>query len=394
MAEPVAGALSADLRSLASDWTRFAVDLYRRLVAEERLQSENLVVSPSSVATVLAMVLPGARGPTAGEIAETLHTRLDPDRVAVAAGALDRGLLEQAGADEVDLRISNAVWAQQGLALRPDFEHVLVEAFRAGLRQVDFRRDPGGARRAINRLVAEQTAGKITELFGAGAITPDCRLVLTNAIYLEARWLQAFDPDQTRPEPFHPRVGGATEVDMLHRQASFGYAQGDGWRAVELPYRGGRLVMDVIVPDEGRFDPFRAGLEGERLGAMLASLAAREVRLALPKFTFDSDLDLSGPLQALGMRAALSDAADFSGIAEHESLRVDRVVQRAHVEVDERGTTAAAATGATMRLVSMVVPRPPIELRVDRPFLFAVRDRMTGALLFLGQVTDPSAPTA
>jgi serpin B len=127
---------------------------------------------------------------------------------------------------------------------------------------------------------------------------------------------------------------------------------------------------------------------------MLASLAAREVRLALPKFTFDSDLDLSGPLQALGMRAAFSDAADFSGIAEHESLRVDRVVQRAHVEVDERGTTAAAATGATMRLVSMVVPRPPIELRVDRPFLFAVRDRMTGALLFLGQVTDPSAPTA
>jgi serpin B len=147
----------------------------------------------------------------------------------------------------------------------------------------------------------------------------------------------------------------------------------------------------VVLPDEGAFDRFRAVLDADRLGELLASLESREVRLALPKFRFDSDLDLGAPLMALGMRTPFSNQADFSGITERDRLRIDRVVQRAHVEVDERGTTAAAATGTTMRLVSMVAPSPPLELRVDRPFLFAVRDRTTGALLFLGQVADPSA---
>src|SRR6266542_3087670 len=275
MPEPGTGTLSADLQSLVDAWTGFAVDLYKRLVAHgERLEEQNLVVSPSSVATVLAMVLPGAKGATADEIATALHSRVDPVRLAAAAGTLDRTLLDQARDDELDLRISNAVWTQEGLALRQEFERVLVEAFRAGLRQVDFRRDPEAARRAINQLVSEQTAGKVPELFEAGAIDTDSRLVLTNAIYLEAGWQVPFDPSDTRPEPFHrlrsgtaaategttgatPTGGGTTEVDMLHRQARLGYARGDGWSAVELPYRGGRLVMDVIVPDDGSFRSFQ-----------------------------------------------------------------------------------------------------------------------------------------
>ncbi|HZD37145.1 MAG TPA: serpin family protein [Actinomycetes bacterium] len=392
MAEPGAGTLSADLQVLVDAWSGVAVDLYRRLVAPgEALHQRNLVTSPSSVATVLAMILPGARGATADEIATALHSRLDPERMAAAAGSLDHALLEQARADELDLRISNAVWTQDGLALRQEFERALVEAFRARLHRADFRRDPEAARRAINQLVSAQTAGKVPELFDAGAIPSDASLVLTNAIYLQARWQEAFDPAETRPEPFHVLDRGTTEAVMLHRQGRLGYAQGDGWRAVELPYRGGRLVMDVILPDEGGFDGFRAGLEVERLREVVGALDSREVRLTMPKFSFDSDLDLRGPLEALGMRTAFTDTADFSGISEEAAMRVDRVVQRAHVEVDERGTTAAAATGGTMRLVSAVIPRPPIDLRVDRSFLFAVRDRMSGTLLFIGQVTNPAA---
>jgi serpin B len=391
MVEPPAGTLSAEVHALVDGWSRFAVDLYRQLVpAGEAAGAGNLVASPSSVATVLAMVLPGARGATADEIATVLRTGLDAERVAGAAGSLDSILSEQAEADELDLRLSNAVWTQAGLPLNREFERVLTAAFRAGLREVDFVRDPEAARRAINRLVAEQTAGKITQLFEAGAIDAKCRLVLTSAIYLQARWLHAFDPSETRPEPFH-RPGGAVDVPMLHRQGRVEYGEGEGWRAVELPYRGGRMVMDVVVPEAGTFERFSAGLDAGRLGGVLASLETREVRLALPKFRFDSDLDLAAPLMALGMRAAFSNGADFSGITERDRLRIDRVVQRAHVEVDERGTTAAAATGTTMRLVSMVAPSRPIELRVDRPFLFAVRDRTTGVLLFLGQVADPSS---
>ena len=390
MVEPPAGTLSAEVHALVDGWSRFAVDLYRQLVpAGEAAGAGNLVASPSSVATVLAMVLPGARGATADEIGAVLRSGLDAERVAAAAGSLDSILSQQAEADELDLRLSNAVWTQDGLPLDQEFERALSAAFRAGLREVDFAHDPESARRAINRLVAEQTAGKITELFQAGAIDAECRLVLTSAIYLQARWLHAFDPEQTRPEPFH-RPGGTVDVPMLHRQGRLGYAKGDGWRAVELPYRGGRMVMDVVVPDEGGFDRFLSHLDANRFGELLASLETREVRLALPKFRFDSDFDLGAPLMALGIRTAFSNAADFSGITERERLRIDRVVQRAHVEVDERGTTAAAATGITMRLVSMVAPSRPVELRVDRPFLFAVRDRTTGVLLFLGQVADPS----
>jgi serpin B len=388
MGELGASTRGADLDALVEAWTGFALDLYRQLAVGGPLERDNLVVSPASVATVLAMILPGARGDTQRELAATLRAPLDPERVAAAAGALDRTLLEQAQADELDLRISNAVWVQRGLELREAFERLLVEAFRAGLRQADFRHDLEGARRAINQLVAEQTAGKIPQLFDAGALERDTGLVLTNAIYLQARWQEAFDPEQTRPEPFHLLGGGRAEVPMLHRQARYGYAAGGGWRAVELPYRGGRMVMDVLLPDEGRFDRFRGGLEAAWLRELLASLNPRELRLALPKFRFDSDLDLRQPLQALGVHSAFTPAADFSGITR-QRLRVDQVVQRAHVEVDERGTTAAAATGASMRLVSMVAPKPPLELRVDRPFLFAVRDRMTGASLFVGQVTDP-----
>jgi serpin B len=363
----------------------FAIELYRRLGTGD----ENLVLSPSSVASVLAMVLPGARGATAAEIGAALRTELPAERLAEAVGALDADLAKRAAEDELELRISNAVWAQGGLGLRPELVDLLTGAFRAGLREADFAGDPDGARRAINRLIAEQTAGRIAELFGAGSIARDTRLVLTNAIYLEARWLEAFDPARTRPEPFHPLGGDRVEVDMLHREADLAYARGDGWRAVELPYRGRRVVMDVIVPAAGRFAEFQRELDAKRLAGTLDRLRSRRVRLALPKFTFDSSHDLRQPLIGLGMRTAFTGAADFSGITQAAPLRIDRVVQRAHVEVDERGTTAAAATGASMVLVSAVVPRPPVELRVDRPFLFLVRDSASGQILFLGRVTSP-----
>jgi serpin B len=375
---------NADERALVRAWTGFALDLFRRLGAGD----ENLVLSPSSVATVLAMVLPGARGATAGEIAAVLRTDLPSERLAEAAGALDAGLAERAAEDGLELRISNAVWAQAGLALRPDLVELLRRAFRAGLRETDFARDTEGARRAINHLVAEQTAGKIPLLFTPGSLSSDTLLVLTNAIYLQARWLEAFDPAHTRPEPFHPLDGGSVEVDMLHREASLDYAEGDGWRAVELPYRGGRMAMDVILPAAGAFTAFQRALDAGRLGDALGRLKRQRVRLALPKFTFDSSHDLSQPLTALGMPTAFTGAADFSGFAQAARLRIDQVVQRAHVEVDERGTTAAAATGAGMVLVSVVTPRS-VALRVDRPFLFLVRDVPSGQILFIGRVTRP-----
>lgn len=359
----------------------FALALLRRLGRGD----ENLVVSPSSLAAVLAMVLPGARGQTAAEIAGVLGA--DPETVA----ALDEAVLKTAADDGIELEVCNAVWVQEGLGLRDEFAEALSRLFRATPRRADFRRHAEAARQAVNRLVAEQTHGKVPELFGSGALDQRTRLALTNAVYLRAQWRDPFREEATRPEPFHLPGGGTVEAAMLHQRRRWRYAEGPGWQAVELPYEGGGFAMLVLLPRPGAFEAVQRDLDPAFLDGLLGRLGQREVRLALPKFRFDASHDLAEALTGLGMPTAFSDAADFSGITADERLKIGVAVQKAHVEVDEHGTTAAAATGATFVTVSAVLTRGPVEVRADRPFLFFVRHLESGQLLFAGRVTDPTA---
>jgi serpin B len=376
----------SDVAAAVRGSTALALSLNRQLGGDE-----NLVVSPSSLATALAMALPGARGRTADEIAGVLQTTMDPGRLAAAMGALDAATGRRvSGGDGAELRVSNALWSQRGYTLQPAFLELLAGAFRTGVHQADFHGDAERARLAINALVKEQTNGKITDLFAPGSLDDLTRLVLTNAVYLKARWQHPFDPHETRPAPFHTLDGGAPQVPTMHHTAvTLPYAQGDGWQAVELAYKGGALAMDLLLPAAGGFASFQRGLDPDRLAAMLGSLRPTAMALALPKFTFDSSHRLNETLEALGMPTAFTDAADFSGIfAVSEPLKLQTVVQKAHVAVDEEGTTAAAATGMSVQVTSFVAP-PPLELRVDRPFVFLLRDLASGQLLFIGRVTDP-----
>jgi serpin B len=227
-------------------------------------------------------------------------------------------------------------------------------------------------------------------LFAPGSLDDLTRLVLTNAIFLKARWQQPFDPHDTWPAPFHTLDGGAPKVPTMHHQAvTLPYAQGDGWQAVELAYKGGALAMDVLLPAAGGLASFQRGLAPDRLATMLGTLRPTILELALPKFTFDSTHQLNQTLETLGMPTAFTDGADFRGIFTiSEPLKVQTVVQKAHVAVDEEGTTAAAATGMAIQATSLVVPRP-LQLQVDRPFVFLPRDLASGQVLFLGRVTDP-----
>jgi len=367
--------------------TALALTLYRHLGSGD----DNLVASPSSLATVLAMALPGARGRTADEIAHVLHTTLDPGRLAVAMGILDAEMGQRASAGNgAELRVSNALWSQRGYTIRPAFLELLAGAFRSGVHQADFIADAERARLAINALVQQQTGGKIKDLFAPGSLDDYTRLVLTNAIYLKARWRQPFDPHDTRPAPFHTLDGGTPQVPTMHHQAvTLPYAQGDGWQAVELAYKGGALAMDVLLPAAGEFASFQQGLAPDWLAAVLGALRPTTLDLALPKVTFDSTHQLNQTLETLGMPTAFTDAADFRGIFTiSEPLKVQTVVQKAHAAVDEEGTTAAAATGMAVQATSLVLPRP-LQLRVDRPFVFLLRDLASGQILFLGRVTDP-----
>ena len=371
----------------------FGMDLLRATSGEA--QGKNVVISPASIALALAMAQLGARGMTADQMDAVLHG-LVAARQTGPLDAIDQALVSRTGTfkdaqgddHEVVLRIANAPFGQRDLAIEPAYLDALARGFGTGLRVVDYKADPEAARALINGWVADQTEQRIKQLLQQGNVTAATRLVLVNAIYLKAAWLTAFDADATRPATFTLAGGAQIQVPMMSSTTSIRYAAGSGWQAVELPYIGNQLAMTIIVPDD--LAAFTASLSADRFAAVVSALASRPVSLTMPKFSFATREDLATVLAELGMPLAFSPAADFSGITTAEQLTITRVIHEANIEVDEKGTEAAAATAVVMGDVSGPGGEPVV-VHVDRPFLFAIRDLQTGAVVFLGQVLDPSA---
>jgi serpin B len=386
---PRASAAPEDAAAAGSSIEAFGVDLYREIAAG----STNAVFSPASIALALAMARAGAAGTTATEMDTVMHD-LASEEHAAWPNALDQALAGRNGTFpdalgsslEVALRIANAPFGQRDMPLVPAYLQALAERFDAGLRLVDYKADTEGARRTINAWVGDQTEHRIPELLAPGVLTPASRLTLVNAIYLKAPWLEPFPDTSTAPGSFTRADGSTVEVPLMTNGTFMGYAEGDGWRAVEIPYLGGSLAMTVIVPDD--LAAFEAALTADRLDAVFAAIAPTQVTLTLPKFSIETKAELGAVLAALGVPTAFSDAADFSGITTAERLQIADVVHQANIDVDEKGTEAAAATAVVMRASGM--PAEPKTVRVDRPFLFALRDLPTGAILFMGRVGDPS----
>ncbi|MFE6867791.1 serpin family protein [Kitasatospora sp. NPDC057692] len=389
----------AQVAATAAATGAFGLDLLHTLTADPGAAGRNLVLSPSGLATVLAMVLPGARGTTAEELAQALHTGLTPEQYALATGALNRPGAAAGPAGPV-LRQSDDLWAQHDYPLDRHYLGVLAAAFGTGVHTADFRKDPEGARKAVNDVVAKATEGRIKELFAQGRINSGTRLALTDALYLKADWAEPFEAGKSADRPFHRLDGTGADVPTMARTTGLRYAEGSGgilgepWQAVELPYAGSTLAMDLVVPAQGGFAAFRKGLDQAELDRILGSLTERTVDLTLPKFHFDTANELTPALKALGVKAVFGPGADLSGIpgpGADGALAVGTVVQKATVQVDEQGTVAAAGSGVGMDVNAAPAPADPVQLHIDRPFLFLVRDTATGRPLFLGQVTDPSA---
>ncbi len=375
----------------------FGADLYARLAGDG---SANLVCSPASIVLALAMARAGAAGATATEMDAVLHTSelgTDPAALHPGMNALTRELEARSGTFEamgeqvtVELSIANSLWGQDGMAWVAQFLDTLAAQYGAGMRLVDYIADPEAARTAINEWVADETKDRIPELLGQGTVTPDSRLTLVNAVYMKAPWIEPFAEGATAPGPFTTATGASVEVPTMRTSRSLPYAVGDGWQAVDLPYAGGSLSMLLVVPDAGGLAATEAALADGLLDEAVQSLAAREVVLGLPKFDLETKVELGDVLAALGMPNAFSpSSADFSGMTTDAQLFIGVVIHQANITVDEQGTEAAAATAVGMRDESAPMD-PPIELTIDRPFLYAVRDTETGAVLFLGRVSDPS----
>lgn len=386
-----------DVQAAAESVQAFGLDLYQTLADESG--RGNLVFSPASIVTALAMTYAGAAGATAEEMATTLHFTLEGDALHQAFNSLDVALEsrslqqknEEGKEEGVLIKTANSLWGQKDMVFEPAFLDTLAAYYGAGMRLVDYKNAAEQARQAINGWVAEETNDKITDLIPEGALNSLTRLVLANAVYLDATWLSQFNPDLTTEGPFTTLTGDQVTTPMMTQTFRFPYAKGEGWQAVELPYVGGQVAMTVIVPDAGRFAEVEGRLGEGLLDEVCGSLAeGPDVDLTLPKFEFRTQAGLSSALTALGMETAFDpERADFSNMTKDEPLYIDDVVHEAYIAVDEEGTEAAAATAVILATAS--APLDVVQLVVDRPFIFALRDLETGALLFFGRVTDPTA---
>ena len=383
-----------ELAAVVDGNTAFALDLYRTLAEAEG----NFFYSPSSMSMALAMTYAGARGETERQMAKTLQYRLPQDRLHAAFNALDLSLPSQgSNSDGVELRIANAVWAQDGRAFLESYLDTVTRNYAGGIRRVDFLGMPEGARRTINAWVAAETGDRIKDLISPDAITPSTRLVLANAIYFNAGWQQPFAKIATTWDAFFNLDGGESLVPMMRQAARFGYVRGDGFQAVELPYEGGELFMTVLLPDEGRFLEFERALDAALLRRVGQDIASRQLILALPRFDLTASLDLANSLKEMGMTSAFDGSkAEFQGMdglscleGDDDCLLISHVVHQAFISVDEAGTEAAAATAVAVGITRAVAPdEEPIEVTIDRPFVFLIQDRATGSLLFIGRVTE------
>ena len=386
---PRASASPADAKEAGAALEAFGLDLYRALAPGQT----NMVFSPTSIALALAMARAGAEGQTAVEMDAVMHDLASDDRAGYLA-ALDQALASRNrtftdGAGEelpVTLRIANAPFAQEGMPLEATYLETLAARYGAGVRLADYQTTTEEARQTINAWVDEQTEQRIPELLVEGVLTPATRLTLVNAIYLKAPWQTPFMEGATTDGTFTRADGSTVEVPFMSSSTSLPHASDDGWQAVELPYLGGQLAMTLILPDD--LAGFERMLTPDGLATITSSLTDTQVALALPKFGIETNADLATVLAALGMPTAFTDAADFSGITTAEQLAISDVVHQANIDVDEKGTEAAAATAVAMRQSAM--PAEGVTVRLDRPFLFALRDVPTGAILFLGRVGDPS----
>jgi serpin B len=389
--------VSAAAKAAAASTERFGIALYEQLAAA----NGNLFFSPSSISSCLAMAYAGARGVTAEEMAKTLCFASGPG---LHEGFRDLMALllrpHRPGKEAPILHIANALWCQDGFPLVDDYLQLMQHCYAAGLKRLDLAGQPEQARRTINAWVEQQTKDRIKDLLKPGAMQPDTRLVLTNAIYLKATWQFPFRAEATLTEDFFTAPDRPMPTRFMRQTNFFDYHETELAQIVALPYAGDELVMVVVLPRR------KDGLpEVEKtftrqpvwLSEQFKHLKPAKVNLVLPKFQSRSSFDLTGTLKAMGMNLAFAPLeADFTGMSTAEPLYIGLVVHQAFVAVDEKGTEAAAATATTTRAGS-AAPRPEqiVTFRADHPFLYLIMERQTGAMLFLGRLSEPErAPDA
>ncbi|MFO7941035.1 MAG: serpin family protein [Bacillota bacterium] len=385
-----AGALPDPVDELDQDLvranTQFALDLARKLRAED--PDKDLFFSPASISLALAMTKNGAAGETFDAMSKTLGFG-EMSRDAVNDGFKDLLTILENPDPKVELDIANSIWAREGLPFKEEFLDVNDQYYDATTRELDF--DDPTARDTINDWVAEATRGKIEEM--VEEIRADTIMFLINAVYFQGNWSEEFDPEQTRDDIFYREDGEEVQTEFMHaEERTCPYYEDDALQGVALPYGDGRLGMYVLLPSEDEnIDDLLADLDAEKIENIFSGFSEREINLSLPKFKIEYKKALDEALGDMGMEIAFDrQEADFSRmypVTPDQNVYIGEVLHKTFVEVDEKGTEAAAATSVEIRIESAMIAT---EFRAERPFLFAIRDDQTGTILFLGVVEGMS----
>ena len=378
-----------EMKTLVEGNTAFALQLYGNLRSTEG----NLALSPYSISSALAMTCAGAHGETARQMEQALHFDQSQTDLHVLFGRLDKALKAAQGDNE--LNIANSLWPQKKYPFRQEFLNLLRKDYGATVTPLNYEREAEQARVTINRWVDDKTRHKIAEIIGPGVLDDLTRMVLVNAIYFKGTWATPFPKSATRPDRFYTKPDTTITVPFMNKVGQFSYGENDQLQLLALPYAGRQLEMIILLPrSRDGIGQLEKGLTTASLSAWTSGMRNQQVEVALPKFKMSSGFNLAKALAALGVKDAFdSERADFSGMdGRPHWLYLSAVLHKAYIDVNEKGTEAAAATAVVMEARGVAPPaEPPREFRADHPFLFLIRDSTTGSILFMGRVSHPGS---
>jgi serpin B len=377
-------------REVADGLNQFTFALYR-----QAKEPENFCLSPFSAAMALGLLHLGARGETARVLGEALH--LPEGSPHEALGSLLRTSSGGKGVEKFgqevpphELTVANSIWLARGYRAHEAYLEEARRQFAGKVAEIDVS-NPAASARTINDWTANETRDRIKDLVSEDAIGPLTRLIIVNAVYLKAFWREPFREANTRSAAFSTERGARVEAPAMRQSGYFAHARDDAVQVLEMDYwpaEGAELSMILILPtDRGGLAAVEADLTASRFSTWVAALEREFVEIQVPKFRIETSLNLREALEATGL-SVLFEGPDLSGISDEEGLHVDGVIHKTFIDVDEKGTEAAAAT--SVMLVCSALPAEPAKFIADHPFLYAIRDKATGAVLFVGRVADPS----
>lgn len=372
---------SVEEYDIATANNAFAFDMYSMIKSDV----ENIFFSPYSIFTAMAICYDGAEGSTKEQISNVFYYPLSKP---VLEGST-KEMIDTINSDNdaYDLETANALWVLEEYPLNEQYVFNAENYYDGMIIPLDFAGQPEESRLIINSWVEKKTNDKIKDLLAEGSIDGNTRLIITNAVYFNGTWLQEFEEAGTRKKVFYLSDGQEKQVDTMYAIETYNYGKDKNAQILELPYKGDDISMYIILPSKNNIKEFENDLTLDYYNELKDNLNSDEIKILLPKFTFEARAELNEPLQDMGIVDAFdSDMADFSGISASDGLSISEVIHQAYIGVNEKGTEAAAATGIVME---DSLPYYKYEFTADHPFMFFIEDKRTGCILFMGKVENP-----